>query len=67
MKTYNIDFTGFELCRLRCLISAEMDRTSEVLDIVGKSSEPDDRKYFSYLQDKYQFLKSSYDRLCVDF
>ena len=62
MKTYNLNFTGVELCKLRVFISSEMSRASEILDRTSNSSDPTDRKLFSYWAEKYQFLKKSYDK-----
>lgn len=62
MKTYNLDFTRDELCKLRCLISSEMLRASEHLDNIGNSNDALYGKLFDYWYEKYQFLKKSYDK-----
>lgn len=66
MKTYTLNFTRDELCKLRCLISSEMSRASEILDKTGNSDDSSDKGLFSYWSEKYQFLKKSYDKLCAD-
>lgn len=63
MKTKNIELTSDELREIRGLVCSEMQRASEILDRTGGSSDPADRKLFSYWLDKYQALKSSYDKL----
>ena len=63
MNTKNIEFTRAELWTLRSLISSEMLKASEILDKTGNSSDPTEMKLFSYWFDKYQVLKSSYDKL----
>ena len=63
MKTKNIEFTRDELHEIRELICSEMLRASEILEKTGDSSDPADRKLFSYWLDKYQALKSSYDKV----
>ena len=66
MKTVKIEFTLDELWTLRCLISSETLKASEILDKIGNSSDPTDRKIFSYWHDKFQVLKKTYDKLCED-
>lgn len=63
METKNIGLTSDELHELRGLVSSEMLRASEILDKTGGSSDPADREQFSYWLDKYQVLKSSFDKL----
>ena len=64
MKTYNLNLALDELWTLRCLISSEMLKASEILGKTGNSNDPADRKLFSYWYDKFLALKSSYDKLC---
>lgn len=64
MKTYNVEFTLDELREMRCLVSSKILKAQEVLDKTGNSNYSLDRKLFGYWYDKYQLLKSSYDKLC---
>lgn len=64
MKTKNIEFTFDELHLVRSLISSKMLKASEILDKIGNSNDSLDRKLFDYWYDKYQILKSSYNKLC---
>lgn len=64
MKTKSIEFTFDELREVRCLVSSKMLKASEILDRIGSSDDPLDRKLFSYWYDKNQLLKSSYSKLC---
>lgn len=63
MKTYNLGFTSDELREVRGLICSEMLKASEILDKIGSSNDSFDRKLFDYWYDKFQLLKSSYDKL----
>ena len=63
MKTKNIELTSDELREIRGLVCSEMLKASEILDRTGGSGDPADRKLFSYWLDRYQVLKSPYDRL----
>lgn len=63
MKTYNVEFTFDELHEIRCLISSKMLKASEILARTGNSDGSLDKKLFSYWYDKYQVLKSSYNKL----
>lgn len=63
MRTKNIELTVDELREVRGLVCSEIQRASEILDKTGGSSDPADRKLFSYWLDKFQALKSSYDKL----
>lgn len=63
MKTYNVEFTSDELHELRSLICSKMLEASEHLDKIGNSNDALERKLFSYWYDKFQILKSSYDKL----
>lgn len=63
METKNLDFTSDELHEVISLICSKMLEASEILDKIGNSNDALDRKLFSYWFDKYQVLKSSYDKL----
>lgn len=63
MKTYTLNLTLDELCEVRCLISSKILEAQEVLARTGNSDDALDKKLFSYWYDKYQVLKSSYDKL----
>lgn len=63
MKNYNVEFTFDELREIRCLISSEMLKASEILDKTGNSDDSFEIRLFSYWLDKYQVLKSSYNKL----
>lgn len=63
MENKNLNLNLDELWTLRCLVSAEMLKASKILDKTGNSSDTDDRKIFDYWHDKFQALKSSYDKL----
>lgn len=63
MKTKNIELTADELHEVRNLICSEMLKASEILDKIGNSDCPLNRKLFSYWLDKYHFLNSSYNKL----
>lgn len=63
MKTYTLNLTLDELCEVRCLISSKILEAQEALSRTGNSDDALDKKLFSYWYDKYQVLKSSYDKL----
>lgn len=63
MKTYTLNLTLDELCEVRCLISSKILEAQEALARTGNSDDSLDKKLFSYWYDKYQVLKSSYDKL----
>lgn len=63
MKTYSLNLTLDELCEVRSLISSKILEAQESLARTGNSNDVLDRKLFDYWYDKYQVLKSSYDKL----
>lgn len=63
MKTYSLNLTLDELCEVRNLISSKILEAQDVLARTGNSDDSLDKKLFSYWYDKYQVLKSSYDKL----
>lgn len=63
MKTYSLNLTLDELCEVRSLISSKILEAQEALARTGNSNDALDRKLFDYWYDKYQVLKSSYDKL----
>ena len=56
-------FTVNELYALRNLVSYEMLKASSILDRTGNSDNSLDKTLFTYWFDKYQVLKSAYDKL----
>lgn len=63
MKTYSLNLTQDELCEVRSLISSKILEAQEHLDKTVNSNDALDRKLFDYWYDKYQVLKSSYNKL----
>lgn len=63
MITYTLNLTLDELCEVRCLISSKILKAQEALARTGNSDDAFDKKLFSYWYDKYQVLKSSYNKL----
>lgn len=67
MKTYSLNLTLDELREVRSLISSKMLEAQEHLARTGNSNDSLDRKLFDYWYDKYQVLKSSYNKLIISF
>lgn len=63
MKTYSLNLTLDELCEVRSLISSKILQAQDILDETGNSDDALSKKLFSYWYDKYQVLKSSYNKL----
>lgn len=63
MKTYSLNLTLDELCEVRSLISSKILDAQDILARTGNSDDSLDKKLFSYWYDKYQVLKSSYNKL----
>lgn len=63
MKTYSLNLTLDELCEVRNLISSKMLQAQDILDETGNSDDALSKKLFDYWYDKYQVLKSSYNKL----
>ena len=63
MKTYSLNLTLDELCEVRSLISSKILQARDILDETGNSDDALSKKLFSYWYDKYQVLKSSYNKL----